>query len=80
MAEAHIETWELGVGSQRELGLIREALRENPAVSDGRREGVAIEGTFRLEEERILAEVRIGGAPGARGSVGETEPPLAQAM
>lgn len=63
MTEAHIETWELGVGSQSELRLIREALRQNPAVTDGRREGVALEGSFRLEGDRLLAEVRIGGAP-----------------
>jgi hypothetical protein len=63
MTEAHIETWELGVGSQSELRLIGEAPRENPAVTDGRREGVALEGSFRLEGDRILADVRIGGAP-----------------
>jgi len=64
MTEACVETWELGIGSQRELALIREALRENPAVTDGRREGVALEGSFRLEGDRILAEVWIGnGSP-----------------
>jgi hypothetical protein len=64
MTRAPIETWELGIGSQSELALIREAIRENPAVSDGRREGVAVEGSFRLEGDRILAEVRIGdGSP-----------------
>jgi hypothetical protein len=42
MTEALIETWVLGVGSQRELELIRGALRENPTVTDRKREGVAI--------------------------------------
>jgi hypothetical protein len=63
MTEARIETWELGTGSEHELRLIREALRENPVVSDGRREGIALEGSFRLEGDRIIANVRIGGAP-----------------
>jgi hypothetical protein len=49
MTEARIETWQLGVGSQREFGVIRDGLRENPTVSDGEREGVAIGGSLRLE-------------------------------
>jgi len=70
MTEARIETWQVGVGSQRELGVIRDALRENPAVTDSKRKAVALEGSLRLERDRVLAEVQTANnrCPGGRAT------------
>lgn len=66
MTEIPTETWQLGIGSVRELGVIREALRENPIVTDCERKGTVIDNSIWLKDRtavghlRFLQEVRSG--------------------
>ena len=65
MNESVRETWEFGVGSERELKLLVAELEPDPAVGHGKREGRVLPHTLRLEEGRIVGEVLVSPLPSA---------------